>query len=118
MVQFWVKFALFLHPSSSSSFFLSAPHPAAHLGRLDYDQSGMLGVRIALMVVAENDNCAAAAGFSDVGFTLSFYWIDVTLRPALFTVPRNGSWPLQYDVQAAPVPLDADVMHAMVADTM
>nr|CAD1827558.1 unnamed protein product [Ananas comosus var. bracteatus] len=57
--------------------------PAAHLGRLDYDQSGMLGVRMALMVVAENDNCVAVAGFLDVGFMLSFHWIDVTLlRPA------------------------------------
>nr|CAD1838786.1 unnamed protein product [Ananas comosus var. bracteatus] len=92
---------------------------AAHLGRLDYNQFGTLGVWMALTVVAENDNRAAVAGFTDVGFTLSFHRIDVTLlRAAPFAVPRNNSWPLQYDVQAAPVPLDADAMHAMDADAM
>lgn len=70
-------------------------------------------------MVVENDNRAAAAGFSDVGFTLSFHWIDVTLLcVAPFAVLSNGSWSLQYEVQAAQVQLDADAMHAMDADTL
>nr|CAD1833446.1 unnamed protein product [Ananas comosus var. bracteatus] len=97
-------------------FYTISPHPpplpsspslrvlAVHLGRIDYDQSGMLGVRMALTVVAENDNRAATAGFSDISFTLSFHRIDVALlRNARFIVPRNGSWPLKYDVQAVPI---------------
>nr|CAD1839543.1 unnamed protein product [Ananas comosus var. bracteatus] len=51
--------------------------PSALLGRLDYNQSGTLGVRIDLTVVAENDNRTTVAGFSGVGFTLSFHRIDV-----------------------------------------
>nr|CAD1824922.1 unnamed protein product [Ananas comosus var. bracteatus] len=90
--------------------------PAAHLGRLDYDQSGTLGVEMVLIMVAENDNRAAAAGFSDVAFTLSFHGIDVALlRAGPFEVPRNSSLPLQYDARAGPVPLDADAMAAMDA---
>ncbi|OAY78518.1 Nudix hydrolase 2 [Ananas comosus] len=47
---------------------------------------------MALTVVAENDNRTAAVGFSDIGFTLSFYWIDIKLlRAAPFAVPHNGS---------------------------
>nr|CAD1818396.1 unnamed protein product [Ananas comosus var. bracteatus] len=98
-------------PSSSALRML-----AAHLGRLDYNQSGTLGVWMALTMVAKNDNRAATAGFLDVGFTLSFHRINVTLlRAAPFAVPRNGLWPLQYDVQAVPVSLNGDAMQAMDA---
>lgn len=84
------------------------------MGLLDYDQFGMLGVRMALTVVAKNDNRVAAAGFSDVGFTLSFHQIDVCTPPRSRS-RTNCSWPLQYDMQAAPILLDADAMQAMDA---
>ncbi|OAY67324.1 hypothetical protein ACMD2_00396 [Ananas comosus] len=72
-----------------------------------------------LTVVAENDNRAAVAGFLDVNFTLNFHRIDVALlRAAPFAVPCNSSWPLQYDAQAAPGPLDADAMRVMDANAM
>lgn len=67
-------------------------------------------------MVPENDNRTATTGSLDVSFTLSFHWIDVTLlRTIPFAVLCNGSWPLQYDVQVAPVPLDANTMQAVDA---
>ncbi|OAY66614.1 hypothetical protein ACMD2_19317 [Ananas comosus] len=122
MVQFWVCTISSSPPPPPSPPLPSFPPlrvPTVHLGRLDYDQSDTLGVRMPLTVVAENDNRAATASFSNVGFTLSFHWINVTLlRAAPFAVPCNGSWPLQYDVQAAPVPLAVDTMQAMDADAI
>nr|CAD1830439.1 unnamed protein product [Ananas comosus var. bracteatus] len=56
--------------------------PAAHVGQLDNDQCSTLSVRMPLTVVAENDNRVATAGFSDIGFTLSFQRIDVALLRA------------------------------------
>lgn len=52
---------------------------------------------MAFTMVVENHNY-----FLDVGFMLSFHWIDVTLLCAtVFVVLCNGSWPLQYNVQVA-----------------
>nr|CAD1826323.1 unnamed protein product [Ananas comosus var. bracteatus] len=62
-----------ISPPSSLPSSPSLRMPVSHLGRLDYDQSGTLGVRMALTVVAKNDNRTATAGFSD------FHRIDVML---------------------------------------
>ncbi|KAK8915905.1 hypothetical protein KSP39_PZI022548 [Platanthera zijinensis] len=87
---------------------------AARLNRLDYDQSGLLGVEIAVTVAAENDNAKADASFSDARFALEFHGVEVAeLRAGAVNVPKNSSYPLDYVVKSAAIPLDAAAMEEM-----
>ncbi|CAL9172726.1 unnamed protein product [Musa hybrid cultivar] len=86
----------------------------AHLDQLGYDLSGMLEIRMALKVVAENDNKKAVASFSDATFVLRFHGIDVAvLQTDPFDVAKNSSAELDYLFQSSPIPLDKEGMEAM-----
>ncbi|CAL9047741.1 uncharacterized protein LOC135622821 [Musa acuminata AAA Group] len=86
----------------------------AHLDQLAYGPSGMLEIRMALKVVAENDNKKAVASFSDATFVLRFHGIDVAvLQTDPFDVAKNSSAELDYLFQSSPIPLDKEGMEAM-----
>lgn len=90
--------------------------PYAHLNKLDYDQSGLLSVEMALTVVAENDNAKAHASFSDIGFVLRFYGEEIAeLAADPLDVPKNSSFSLNYLVPSSMVPLDDVRMSEMDA---
>ncbi|PKA62572.1 hypothetical protein AXF42_Ash012158 [Apostasia shenzhenica] len=86
----------------------------ANLNKLDYDQSGLLAVELALTVAAENDNAKAGAEFSDLGFILQFHGIEIAeLKADKFDVPKNSSLPLNYLVPSSVIPLDQGAMEEM-----
>ncbi|KAH7692926.1 hypothetical protein IHE45_01G098000 [Dioscorea alata] len=86
----------------------------AHLNKLDYDQSGLLDTEIMITIVAENNNTKANASFSETRFILRFHGIKIAeLRADPFDVPKNSSFPLNYDVASSPIPLDQGAMEAM-----
>jgi len=88
----------------------------AHLGKLDYDQSGLLNTQMTLTILADNDNAKANAIFYDARFVLHFQGIQLAeLRADPFNVPRNSSFPLNYVVLSLLIPLDKEAMNVMGA---
>ncbi|CAL4989298.1 unnamed protein product [Urochloa decumbens] len=88
----------------------------AQLVLLQYDQGGTIqSLQMSITIRAENNNSKADATFSSVDLALGFHGADVVLlRSEPFTVPRESSLPLPYNVAVAPGPaLDAAGMQAM-----
>ena len=86
----------------------------AHLNTLDYDQSGLLNIQMALTILAANENFKAHASFSDASYNLRFHGIKIAvLQAAPFDVPKNSSFPIYYLVSSSPIPLDRGGMEAM-----
>lgn len=86
----------------------------AHLDRLDYDQTGLLGTVISLTIMAENDNTRAHATFSDLSIKVRFHGVEIAdLRAGEFEAEKNSSVALNYVVPSAMVPLDRGGMEEM-----
>ncbi|CAL4982218.1 unnamed protein product [Urochloa decumbens] len=88
----------------------------ARLVLLQYDQGGTIqSLQMSITIRAENNNSKADATFSSVDLALGFHGTDVVLlRSEPFTVPRESSLPLPYNVAVAPGPaLDTAGMQAM-----
>ncbi|CAL4982221.1 unnamed protein product [Urochloa decumbens] len=88
----------------------------AQLVMLRYDQGGTIqSLQMSITIRAENNNSKADATFSSVDLALGFHGADVVLlRSEPFTVPRESSLPLPYNVAVAPGPaLDTAGMQAM-----
>ncbi|KAG6531664.1 uncharacterized protein LOC122033254 [Zingiber officinale] len=86
----------------------------AQLSSLDYDQSGLLEIEMALALVAENDNERVHTSFSDQSILLQFHGIDVAaLQADPYEVAKNSSVDLNYLFQSGPLPLDDSAMETM-----
>ncbi|CAM0146230.1 unnamed protein product [Urochloa decumbens] len=88
----------------------------AQLVQLQYDQGGTIqSLQMSITIRAENNNSKADATFSSVDLALGFHGADVVLlRSEPFTLPRESSLPLPYNVAVAPGPaLDQAGMQIM-----
>ncbi|KAG0449928.1 hypothetical protein HPP92_027035 [Vanilla planifolia] len=82
---------------------------SSHLYRLEYDQTGLFAVELALTLVAENPNARAHATFSDFAASMRLDKGGVELaelRADELGVEKNGSATLDYVVRTEGVPLD------------
>lgn len=82
---------------------------SAQLDRLDYDQAGILTVKITIFIKAENDNAKAHASFHETKFLLGFHGVKIAqLRADPIEVPKNNSIELKYEVESIPIPLEPE----------
>ncbi|CAM0909817.1 unnamed protein product [Alopecurus aequalis] len=88
----------------------------AHLGRLVYtpDDGVIRDIQVSIGVLARNTNSKADASFSNFDIAVEFHGIALALlRARQFTVARESSVPLPYDVVSGGARLDAAGMRAM-----
>jgi hypothetical protein len=88
----------------------------AHLGRLVYTPGdGVIrDIQVNIGVLARNTNSKADATFSNFDIAVGFHGSDLALlRARKFTVPRESSVPLPYDVVSGGARLSAGGMQAM-----
>ncbi|XP_076908437.1 uncharacterized protein LOC143565327 [Bidens hawaiensis] len=79
---------------------------ASRLDRIDYDQSGLLAVKLTIVIRAENHNQRAHASFYDTSLVLRYNGVKIARLVANpFDVPKNESVDLNYVVESSPVPL-------------
>ncbi|KAL3498081.1 hypothetical protein ACH5RR_040813 [Cinchona calisaya] len=85
---------------------------SAQLDRLDYDQAGVLTVKITIFLKAENDNAKARASFYVTRFLLGFHGVRVAeLHADPIDVSKNNSIVLKYEVESSPIPLDPEAQN-------
>ncbi|CAI9098894.1 OLC1v1035624C1 [Oldenlandia corymbosa var. corymbosa] len=78
----------------------------AQLDVFEYDQAGILVVKVTIFISAENDNAKADASFYNTRFVLGFQGITLAyLHADPFDVSRNNSLKLKYEVESSPIPL-------------
>jgi hypothetical protein len=88
----------------------------ARLGRLVYtpDDGVIRDIQVNIGVLARNTNSKADATFSNFDITVGFHGADLALlRARQFTVARDRSVPLPYDVVSGGARLNAAGMQAM-----
>lgn len=82
---------------------------SAQLDLVDYDQAGILTVRVIIIIKAENDNEKAHASFYDTDFVLGFQGIKLDiLRAPPFDVKKNSSLEYIFIAESKPVALDPE----------
>uniref|UniRef100_A0ACD5UHA6 Uncharacterized protein n=1 Tax=Avena sativa TaxID=4498 RepID=A0ACD5UHA6_AVESA len=88
----------------------------AHLGRLVYtpDDGVIRDIQVNVGVLARNTNSKADATFSNFDIAVGFHGIDLALlRARQFSVKRESSLPLPYDVVSGGARLNGPGMQAM-----
>lgn len=80
---------------------------SAQLDRVDYDQAGILTVRVIIFMEAKNENEKAHSSFYDTDFALGFEGIKIAyLRSAPIDVKKNSSIVLRFDAESTPITLE------------
>ncbi|KAI3756218.1 hypothetical protein L1987_56036 [Smallanthus sonchifolius] len=80
---------------------------AARLDEVDYNQAGVLAVRLAIIVKAENHNLKAHVSFYNTKLILSYHGLNIAQLVAdPFDVRKNTSQELYYVVESSSIPLD------------
>ncbi|XP_076949769.1 uncharacterized protein LOC143622536, partial [Bidens hawaiensis] len=80
---------------------------AARLDRFDYNQAGVLAVRLTIIMRAENHNMRAHVSFYDTKLILDYHGLSIAQLVAdPFEVSKNTSTELYYVVESSPIPLD------------
>ncbi|KAJ9536826.1 hypothetical protein OSB04_029559 [Centaurea solstitialis] len=80
---------------------------AARLDDIAYDQTGVLAVRLTLIVRAENENQKAHVTYYNTKLILSYHGVPIAQLVAdPFDVRKNATQELSYVVESSPIPLD------------
>lgn len=80
---------------------------SAQLDRVEYDQAGILTVRVIIFLEAKNENEKAHASFYDTDFALGFEGIKIAyLRSPPIEVKKNSSIVLKFEAESSPITLE------------
>ncbi|KAK1408092.1 hypothetical protein QVD17_39725 [Tagetes erecta] len=79
---------------------------ASRLDHIYYDRTGVLALKLTIVIRAENHNQKAHASFYDTSLLLSYHGVNIARLVANpFDVRRNETVDMNYVVESSPIPL-------------